>query len=174
MKTRLFFAGSGGQGVLLMGQIIAKAAMKEGKEVTFMPSYGPEMRGGTANCTVIVSDQTINCPLINEADVLIAMNQPSLVKFEPMVARGGKVFINTSFVDLRCERSDVEQYEIAANEKAVELGNEKTSNMIMLGAIVAATGVVSMESVDYVLGTIFTGEKAKHFALNQKAVRVYA
>ncbi|MBR2521262.1 MAG: 2-oxoacid:acceptor oxidoreductase family protein [Oscillospiraceae bacterium] len=174
MKTRMFFAGSGGQGILLMGQLIAKAAMYEGKEVTFMPSYGPEMRGGTANCTVIVSDSTINCPLINEADVLIVMNQPSLIKFEGMVAAGGKVIINTSLIEARPGRDDIECVEVDANGKAVELGNEKTANMIMLGAIVASTGVVGFDSIDHVLQTVFTGDKARFLPLNEKAVRVYA
>ncbi len=174
MKTRLFFAGSGGQGILLMGQMIAKAAMHEGKEVTFIPSYGPEMRGGTANCTVIVSDTVINCPLINEADILIAMNQPSLVRFEGLVAPGGKLFINTSFIDAGTKRADIETIEVPANERAVELGNERTANMIMLGAIVANTHMVSIKSIDYVLDEVFSAQKAELCSINRKAVRLYA
>ena len=95
MKLKLFFAGSGGQGTLAIGQMIAKAAMDEGKEVTWLPSYGPEMRGGTANCTVVVSDKPISCPLINDADVLVAMNLPSLRKFEGMVNPGGIIIMNS-------------------------------------------------------------------------------
>ena len=112
MKQKMFFAGSGGQGTLAIGQMIAKAAMDEGKEVTWLPSYGPEMRGGTANCTVVVSDKPIACPLINEADLLVVMNLPSLLKFESLVAPGGLLIISGFYKD------DVEML----IEKAQELG----------------------------------------------------
>ena len=103
----MFFAGSGGQGVLLMGQMIAQAAMLEGKEATFLPSYGPEMRGGTANCTVVVSDKPVSCPLIYEADIAVVMNLPSMDKFEPMVKPGGWLFYNESIIDRKPNRSDI-------------------------------------------------------------------
>ena len=106
---KLFFAGSGGQGILLMGQAVTYAAMYEDLEATFMPSYGPEMRGGTANCTVCVSDKPISCPLIYEADAVVAMNLPSLIKFEPLVRPGGVIFRNTEIIDQSITRTDITQ-----------------------------------------------------------------
>ncbi len=174
MKTRMFFAGSGGQGILLMGQMIAKAAMLEGKEVTFMPSYGPEMRGGTANCTVIVSNRAISCPLISETDVLVVMNQPSLVKYAGMLVRGGMMFINSSLIDERSDRDDIVAFNVPANDRAAELGIEKSANMVMLGAVVSGTKVVSMESVDRVLSSVFSGGKANLYSSNHRALHLDA
>ncbi len=174
MTTKMFFAGSGGQGVLLMGQMIAKAAMYEGKEVTFLPSYGPEMRGGTANCTVVVSDSPISCPLIYEADTVIAMNLPSLNKFESLVKKGGQLFINSTLVNADTTRTDVDFIKIPANAEAIKLGNERTANIIMLGAVVSATKVVKMESIEHVLETVFSGPKAKLLPLNKQALTVCA
>ena len=122
MKCRLFFAGSGGQGTLAIGQIIAKAAMEEGREVTWLPSYGPEMRGGTANCTVVVSDQPIRCPLIDEADVLVVMNLPSLLKFEPMLVPNGLLFVNSDLVPQEPKRSDLRVHKIPINTEAQRSG----------------------------------------------------
>ena len=170
MTTKLFFAGSGGQGILLMGQMIAKAAMYEGKEVTFLPSYGPEMRGGTANCTVVVSDAPISCPLIYEADAVIAMNLPSLVKFESLVKADGCLFSNSSLIDAEATRTDIDFVKVPANETAISLGNERTANIVMLGAVVAKTGIVSMDSIRHVLETVFAGPKAKLLPLNEKAL----
>jgi len=170
MTYKMFFAGSGGQGILLMGQMIAKAAMYEGKEVTFLPSYGPEMRGGTANCTVVVSDSPISCPLIYEADAVIAMNLPSLTKFESLVKKDAKLFINSSLIAADTTRSDVEFIKVPANETAISLGNERAANIVMLGAIVSRTNVVKMESIEHVLETVFSGAKAKLLPLNQKAL----
>ncbi len=173
MKMKLFFAGSGGQGTLALGQMIAKAAMDEGKEVTWLPSYGPEMRGGTANCTVVVSDKPISCPLINDADVLVAMNLPSLRKFEAMVNPGGLILMNTSLIPEKCLRDDVRVMEIPANDLANELGNDKCANMIMLGAILKETGIVSTETINAQLESMFSGRKAKFLPLNQKALSLY-
>ncbi len=173
MKYKMFFAGSGGQGTLAMGQMIAKAAMHEGKEVTWLPSYGPEMRGGTANCTVVVSDKPISCPLINEADVLVVMNLPSLLKFEKMVTPGGLLIINSSLVPEKASRDDIRVLEIPANEKATELGNDKAANMIMLGAIIKETDVVRPETVYDELAVMFTGRKEKFLPMNRKALDLY-
>ncbi|NLP30413.1 MAG: 2-oxoacid:ferredoxin oxidoreductase subunit gamma [Clostridiales bacterium] len=170
---KLIIAGFGGQGVLLTGQIIAYAGMMEGKEVTWMPSYGPEMRGGTANCTVIVSDKKISSPVINEATTVVAMNLPSLVKFESMVEPGGKIFINSSLIGEKPKRDDVEVYSIKANEIAADLNNAKVANMVMLGAVVDKTGIVKRESVERVLEKLFTGNKADLIALNKQALRAW-
>ncbi len=173
MKLKLFFAGSGGQGTLAMGQMIAKAAMDEGKEVTWLPSYGPEMRGGTANCTVVVSDKPISCPLINDADVLVAMNLPSLRKFETMVNPGGIILMNSSLIPEKCLRDDVKVIEIPANDLANELGNEKCANIIMLGAILKETGIVDPNTIRTELEHMFSGRKAKFLPLNQQALEMY-
>lgn len=170
MLKKLFFAGSGGQGALAIGQLIAKAAMEEGGEVTYLPSYGPEMRGGTANATVVVSDRPVSCPLINECDVLVVMNLPSLTRFEPMVKPGGLLFMNSSLIPEKAKRSDIKVVEVAANDVAAELGVERAANMVMLGAILKETGVVRYETVYRELEHMFTGRKEKFLAPNRKAV----
>jgi 2-oxoglutarate ferredoxin oxidoreductase subunit gamma len=171
--TKLFFAGSGGQGILLMGQMITYAAMLEDKSATFLPSYGPEMRGGTANCTVVVSDKPVGCPLIYEADAIVVMNLPSLLKFESMVKPGGVLLVNTSMVSQPASRTDIKVLEIPVNELAMELGNTKVGNMIVLGALVRATNVVSEASIHEVMHKTFTGGKAKLNDLNMKAFAYY-
>ncbi|MDO4962058.1 MAG: 2-oxoacid:acceptor oxidoreductase family protein [Eubacteriales bacterium] len=173
MKKKMFFAGSGGQGALAIGQMIAKAGMEEGNEVTWLPSYGPEMRGGTANCTVIVSDKTISCPLINDADVLVAMNLPSLRKFESMVVPGGIIFINSSLVPETSTRTDVKVIEVPANEKALELGNDRAANIVMLGAILKETGVCKKDTIMHQMEKMFSGRKAKFLPLNVAALELY-
>ena len=173
MKCRMFFAGSGGQGTLAIGQMIAKAAMDEGKEVTWLPSYGPEMRGGTANCTVVVSDQPIRCPLIDEADVLVVMNLPSLLKFEPMVVPGGLLFINSDLVPQEPKRTDLRIHKIAINTEAGKLGSDKAANIVMLGAILAETNLVKKETIEYELEQLFSGRKAKYLDMNRKALHLY-
>ena len=166
MKKKLFFAGAGGQGALAIGQMIAKAAMDEGLEVTWLPSYGPEMRGGTANCTVVVSDRPISCPLINDADVL-------LTKFQSMVVPGGTIFINSSLVPITSDRTDVKVVEVPANEKAQELGNERASNIVMLSAILKETGIVKEETVRHQIEKTFSGRKAKFLPANLAALKTY-
>lgn len=170
---KLIIAGFGGQGVMLMGQMIAYAGMFEGKEVTWMPSYGPEMRGGTANCSVIVSDKKISSPIIVEATAAAVMNQPSLEKFESIVKPGGLLFINTSLIKDLPTRNDLEIFKIDANEIAVELRNDKVSNMVILGAIVNKTGIVKLESIEKAMEKLFTGNKAKLLPLNKQALTAW-
>lgn len=170
---KLVLAGFGGQGVMLIGQMIAYAGMLEGKEVTWMPAYGPEMRGGTANCTVIVSDKKISSPIVTEATAVVAMNSPSLAKFEQLVKPGGKLFINTSLVKEKSSRNDVEIYNVDANEIAVGLHNDKVSNMVILGAIINKTGMVKIESVEKVMDKLFKGGKAKLLPLNKAALTAW-
>lgn len=170
---KLFLAGFGGQGVILMGQIIAYAGMMEGKEVTFMPSYGPEMRGGTANCTVIVSDETISCPIITEADVVVAMNLPSMLKFEHLLKPDSHFFLNSSMIEQKPERTDVQTHEVDLARLASELKNNKVANMIMLGAVVRKSGVVKLESIEKAMEKLFTGGKAKMLPLNKEALRAW-
>ena len=143
---KMFFAGSGGQGVLLMGQMIAQAAMMEGKEATFLPSYGPEMRGGTANCTVVVSDKPVSCPLIYEADIAVVMNLPSMDN-----------------------RDDIKAVVVDLAARTAKLGNDKVANMAMLGEVVRGTGVVQVETIFKVFEEKFTGRKAALIPLNKQA-----
>lgn len=170
---KLIIAGFGGQGVMLIGQMIAYAGMLEGKEVTWMPSYGPEMRGGTANCTVIVSDKKINSPVISEATSVVAMNLPSMIKFEDMVIPGGKLFVNRSLIKEKPKRDDVDVYNIDANEIAASLHSDKVSNMVILGAIARVTGVVKPESIEKVMEKLFTGNKSRLIPLNMQALTAW-
>lgn len=170
---KLIIAGFGGQGILMMGQLIAYAAMSEGREVTWMPSYGPEMRGGTANCSVIVSDKKISSPIILEASTVAAMNQPSLTKFEPILAPGGKLFINISLIKNLPTRSDLEIVSVDANGIAAGLGTDKVSNIVMLGAIVDQTEIVKTESVVAAMEKLMKGDKENLLPLNRKALTAW-
>jgi 2-oxoglutarate ferredoxin oxidoreductase subunit gamma len=170
---KIIIAGFGGQGVMLIGQMIAKAAMLERKEVTWMPAYGPEMRGGTANCTVVVSDKRISSPIVSKATAVVAMNLPSLRKFENMVESDGDLFINTSLIKEGSVRKDVIIHSVNANQIAAELKNDKVSNMVILGAIVSVTKVVTMESVEKALEQIFSGKKQNLLDANKHAIRAF-
>lgn len=147
MQREVKFAGFGGQGILSAGKFLADAALIEGKEVAWVPSYGPEMRGGTAYCTVVISDVPIGSPVVNSPTDLVAMNRPSLEKFEPTVKAGGIVFVNSSLIPDRVERKDIIEILVPANDTAIELGNNKGANMVILGAYVAATEIVKLETV---------------------------
>jgi len=166
---KMFFAGFGGQGVMLVGQMVASAAILEEKNTTYLPSYGPEMRGGTANCTVIVSDKPISSPLIFEADCVMAMNLPSLIRFEPTIKPGGILLLNKSLIHQDAKRSDITVYEIPVNDMAAELGNPRVANMIMLGAFVRITNFVSSEKVEQVIRDYFGAKKAELVDLEVKA-----
>ena len=170
---KMFFAGSGGQGVLLMGQIITYAAMLEGKEATFLPSYGPEMRGGTANCTVVVSDKPVSSPLIYEADIAVVMNRPSMDKFEPMVKAGGFMFYNESIIDRKPERADIKSVAVDLAARCAALGNDKVANMVMLGAILRETGIVRPDTVREEIRHMFSGRKEKFLPMNLAAFDLY-
>lgn len=168
------FAGFGGQGVLLIGQLLAYAGMYEGKNVSWLPSYGPEMRGGTANCSVVVSDDPIASPVLSMADCVIAMNTPSLDKFEANVLPGGKLFINSSIIDKKATRTDIDVYYVPCNDIADQLGNPKVLNMAMLGAYLEATKVVGVESVLQALLHSLGEKKAHLIPLNRQAIEMGA
>lgn len=146
-NPRIKIAGFGGQGILLLGQLISESAMISGYHTTWLPSYGPEMRGGTANCHVIISDKRIGSPLVSETDALIAMNLPSLDKFEMDVRSGGVIFVNRSLIKRKVERDDVQAVYVPATELADELGETKVANMVMLGAVIGHTKILSLDSV---------------------------
>lgn len=147
MEEKIVVAGFGGQGVLSLGQFVAYAAMYEGMEVSWLPSYGPEMRGGTSNCSVVVSDRPIGSPIIATPDTLIAMNKPSLDKFVNKVKKGGLIIVNSSLIKDKVERDDVRVLYINANEIALEAGNAKTANIVVLGAFIKMTGILKAEDV---------------------------
>lgn len=169
---KLIISGFGGQGVMMMGQMIAYAGMMEEKQVTWLPAYGPEMRGGTANCSVIVSDRPISSPIISKATAVVAMNYPSLLRFEPAVLPGGLLFVNTSLIEEKVFRDDLILVKVNANEIAVNLKNDKVSNMVMLGALLAYTSVVEPESLYKAMEKVFKGSKTKLIPLNKKALEL--
>lgn len=173
MQTqKIICAGFGGQGVMSMGQLITYAGMLESKEVSWLPSYGPEMRGGTANCSVIVSETPIGSPVItNDATSAIIMNLPSLTKFEKDVAPGGSIFINRSLIEKKVERTDVDVYYIDANEIALELGNPRVANMVMLGALIEINKTVSIDSVLEAFKKFSVLQKRSLYLLTKKRLK---
>jgi len=170
MYHGLIIAGFGGQGIMLMGQILAEAGMLEGKHVTWLPSYGPEMRGGTANCTVVISDEPVASPVIDIPTEIIVMNIPSLLKFEPYLKREGNLFMNTSVIDREPKRKDIKIIKVPANDIADKLGNLKVANMVMLGAYIAATKVVDKETVFEALKKKLKGKKENLLDINKRAI----
>jgi 2-oxoglutarate ferredoxin oxidoreductase subunit gamma len=169
MKKSIIISGFGGQGALAIGKNLAEAGMTEGLHVTWAPSYGPEMRGGTANCSVVLSDEPIGSPVFNTSTELIALNEPSLAKFESGVLPGGTVFVNSNVISEKIHRDDLTAYYIPCNTIALEIGNEKVANMVMLGAYVAATGAVKPETIETMIQEMFAGAKAKFIPLNIEA-----
>lgn len=171
MEERLSIAGFGGQGVMAIGQLLTYAGMIEDKCVSWLPSYGPEMRGGTANCSVVISSESVGSPVVVDATTVIVMNKPSLDKFESTVVEGGKLFINSSLIDRKTNRDDIEVYYIPANDIANELGNGRVANMVMLGAYLQAAKTVKPKSIMEAFPEVFGQGKAKLIAINEKALK---
>jgi 2-oxoglutarate ferredoxin oxidoreductase subunit gamma len=171
MQSEVMFAGFGGQGILLIGDILAHAAMEEGREVAWVPSYGPEMRGGTAYCLVVISDKPIGSPIIRNPMHLIAMNRPSLEKFAPVVKANGVVVINSSLIPVKTERSDVDELLIPANDLARELGTTKVANIVALGAFVSRSHIVDFDTVRQCVKNVFAA-KEKLIPINLEALEV--
>jgi 2-oxoglutarate ferredoxin oxidoreductase subunit gamma len=167
----IIIAGFGGQGVLSMGQIIAYAAMEGNKEVSWMPSYGPEMRGGTANCIVIVSDTKISSPIVSTFDTVVALNQPSLDKFEKAVKPGGLLMFDSTNIINPPARKDIQIVPVPASEEAVKLKNTKTMNMIVLGAFLERTHVVEVDSIMKALKKVLPERYHHLLPLNERALR---
>ena len=170
MTKKTIFSGFGGQGVLMMGYVLAVSAMRDGRNVTYLPSYGAEVRGGTANCTVVVSDEEIFSPVASSPDYAVIMNKPSLIKYEGMIRQGGTIILNSSLVDRNPSRDDVELVKVPANDIAKELGSDRTINMIMLGAFVSKTNITTLDSIMKGLTEIVKGKKAKVMELNRKGL----
>lgn len=170
MKRVVLIAGFGGQGILLIGQILADAAMRDGFHTTWFPSYGPEMRGGTANCTTVYSDDEIGSPIESTYDVVIAMNQPSLERFGPKVRPGGALLVNASMVPVRLGRHDILEKYIPARDLARNAGNERSANVVMLGALRALGGTVSKEALAAAISAIIGKKHSELVAVNLAAL----
>lgn len=168
-EDRIIMAGFGGQGVLSVGKLICQAGMKQDLEVSFLPSYGPEMRGGTANCQVIVSDEAIACPLIGEASAVLAFNEPSLVRFEKDAEAGAAVIVNKSIINRKVGRDDVKAYYVPAGELAAEAGSARCLNIVMLGAYAATQDLIARENLVEVVREMFAKKKASLVDMNIKA-----
>jgi len=171
MEQSVIISGFGGQGVILAGKILAQAAMNHGLEVTWLPSYGPEMRGGTANCTVFLADATVGSPIVDEPTSLIAMNLPSLDKFECMVAKGGTIIVNSSLIDRAVNRDDVSVTRLPLNDLGAKAGSIRAINMVALGGYLKATGVVPLDVVKETMAQMLEeGGKGKFIPLNAEAL----
>ena len=168
---RIMFAGFGGQGLLFAGKVIATAGLIDGREVTWLPSYGPEMRGGTANCMVCVSDEDVNSPLVLEPDVLVAMNKPSLVRFEKAVKSGGTLVLNRDLIDIEPARSDLKVHWVPADAIAAELGNPKIANMAALGTLIGTLDIITLEQAMETVRANTPAAKADTLAVNLEALR---
>jgi 2-oxoglutarate ferredoxin oxidoreductase subunit gamma len=171
MQTEIIIAGFGGQGVLFAGQVLAYAAMDNGREVTWIPSYGPEMRGGTANCTVVIADEEIGSPLVRNPRAAIVLNLPSLERYEPDVASGGVLIANSSLINRGPQRQDVKNVFLPANEIAESLGNKRLMNMVALGALLALLPVLPVEAIEKALEDHLPARHKKLLPVNFKALR---
>lgn len=172
MTNQILIAGFGGQGVLFAGKLLAYKGMYENKELSWLPSYGPEMRGGTANCSVIISDTPVGSPIVDNPDVLMVMNLPSLDKYENAVTKGGKIFVDSSFIERKVERTDVDAYYIPATKMAAEAGVPTLANMILLGKLIKETGAVDFDGLEDVFKKIVSAKRADLIGANLKALEL--
>ncbi|HPE29146.1 MAG TPA: 2-oxoacid:acceptor oxidoreductase family protein [Candidatus Mcinerneyibacteriales bacterium] len=170
MEHKIVMAGFGGQGIMVMGRLLAYAAMEEGKNVSWIPSYGVEQRGGTANCSVVVADEIIAAPIVAEPAYAIIMNRPSLDKFEPKMAKDGILIVNTSIVDRDVQRKDVDVLSLACNDIALELGDVRYANMVALGAFCKKTGIIKLETLKESLKKVLSARRQNLVEINQKAL----
>ncbi len=172
MNTQILIAGFGGQGILFSGKFLAYEGLLENKEVSWLPSYGPEMRGGTANCSIIISDTQIGSPIVTNPDILIAMNGPSLDKYESSTTKGGCILLDSSLIDKKVERTDVEVGYIPASKLASDNGLSGLANMIMIGYMIKKTNIIPFENVEKTMKKVVPAKKAELFDLNMKAVEL--
>lgn len=171
MQQEVIIAGFGGQGVLFAGQLLAYAGMDAGKDVTWIPSYGPEMRGGTANCTVVISDQEIGSPFVKNPTAVLAMNLPSLDKYEQLVKPGGVLVVNTSMVNRKVERKDITVVSVPANEIAEAVGSKRAVNMVMLGALLSNMDILALQALEAALDAHLPERHKKFLPANLEALR---
>ncbi len=172
--TNMLIAGFGGQGILFTGKFLAYKGLTEGKEVSWLPSYGPEMRGGTASCSVIISDAPVGSPIVSNPDVLIAMNLPSLDKYESSVVSGGKIFVDSTLIDRKVNRTDVEVYYIPSTQLASDNGMPTLANMIIAGKLLEVTGGFEEESVNAALKKVISAKRADMLETNLNAMKIGA
>jgi len=171
MYYDVFISGFGGQGILLAGQLLAEAAMEKGLNVTFFPSYGVEMRGGTARCTVVISDEEIGSPIVDSPGCVIAMNQPSLLRFQEAVTEGGLLIVNSSLARMEdVTRNGIQVHEVPMNELAIELGNTRLTNMVALGAYAQLSGAIDPGELGKALQSVIPARNEKFIPLNEKAI----
>jgi 2-oxoglutarate ferredoxin oxidoreductase subunit gamma len=168
-QQEVTLAGFGGQGIMTAGQLLAYAGMAEGKQVVWIPSYGPEMRGGTANCTVVISNIRIGSPIITNPQTVCVFNKPSLEKFGPLVKPGGMLFINNSLIDSISGRKDISEFLVPANDMALKIGNAKAANIVMLSAYVQVSKVVKFETLMEMLLEKM-GQKKELLEINRRAM----
>ena len=169
--TQILIAGFGGQGVLFAGKFLAYKGLVQDKQVSWLPSYGPEMRGGTANCSVIISDMPVGSPIITNPDVLVAMNLPSLTKFVDTVVPGGKIFVDSTLIDAKVERTDVEVFYIPATQMAKDAGFSTLANMILMGKVIKETQAVRFDNNKETLESFIPAKKAKLIDINCQALQ---
>ena len=170
--TSILLAGFGGQGVLFAGKFLAYKGMVQGKQLSWLPSYGPEMRGGTANCSVILSDTPVGSPIITNPDVLVAMNLPSLQKFVDAVVPGGKIILDSTLIDARVERDDIEVFYVPATQLAKVNGFATLSNMILTGKVLKEIDIVAFEGNEETLKSFIPAKKAGLIDMNLKALQI--
>ena len=171
MKTaNILLAGFGGQGILFAGKFLAYSGLYEEKEISWLPSYGPEMRGGTSNCSVIISESPVGSPIVNNPDVLLVMNMPSLDKFEDAVVPDGKIFVDSTLIERIVKRDDVEVFYVPATKMAADAGVPTLANMILVGKIIKETAIVSFDNMDGVLKKVVSARKPELLELNKKAL----
>jgi 2-oxoglutarate ferredoxin oxidoreductase subunit gamma len=171
MHQEIVFSGFGGQGALFAGQVLTYAAMEAGWEVTWIPSYGPEMRGGTANCTVVISDEPIGSPIVRNPRIAVVLNPESMDRYEPLIKPDGLLVVNSTLVRRRAVRDDITVVRVPANDIAVDLGNVKMANVVALGVMLACRPIVSLEAVEKVLDAQLKGAKRRFIEPNKRALR---
>ena len=167
----IIYAGFGGQGLLFAGKVLAYGGLLENKEVSWLPSYGPEMRGGTANCNVIISDTPVGSPIVQHPSALVVMNTPSLDKYESMVAPGGKIFVDSTLISRKVTRTDVEVFYIPATQMATDMNANGLANMILLGAVLRETACIKDETLPEALHHVIPARKADLFDVNVRAIQ---
>lgn len=170
--TQILIAGFGGQGILFAGKFLAYKGLLEGKEISWLPSYGPEMRGGTANCSVIISDTPVGSPIVSNPDILMVMNLPSLDKYENSAVAGAKVFVDSTLIERKLTRQDVSAYYIPATKLAQEAGVPTLANMIMIGKMIKETSIVSFDDITDGLKKVVSAKRAELLDLNLKALQM--
>lgn len=174
MTRQFLFSGFGGQGILFAGKFVAYKGLMDGKNVSWLPSYGPEMRGGTCNCSVIVSDEPVGSPIVNEPDVLIVMNRPSLDKFEDAVVPGGDIYVDSSLVDREVRRTDVNVHYVPATQLSTEHGFDGIANMILLGSVIKGSEVISEQTIPAAMSKVVSAKHQNLYDFNIRALKLGA